>query len=57
MPRHYDEIIPHFFDHLENMFLEGGVYVTPTFDLDNQDLPEAYFYYFLFTMKTIKWYT
>jgi hypothetical protein len=26
-----------FFDHLENMFLGGGVYVTPPFDLDNQD--------------------
>jgi hypothetical protein len=36
-PRHYDETIPHFFDHLENMFLGGRVYVTPPFDLDNQD--------------------
>jgi hypothetical protein len=26
-----------FFYHLENMFLEGWVYVTPPFDLDNQD--------------------
>ena len=37
MPRHYDETIPHFFDHLENMFLGGGVYVTPPFDLDRHD--------------------
>jgi hypothetical protein len=36
-PRHYDETIPHFFYHLENMFLEGWVYVTPPFDLDSQD--------------------
>jgi hypothetical protein len=35
--RHYDETIPHFFDHLENMFLKGWVYVTPPFDLDSQD--------------------
>ena len=28
---------PSLFEHLENMFLEGGVYVTPPFDLDNQD--------------------
>jgi hypothetical protein len=26
MLRHYDEIIPYFFDHLENVFLEGWVY-------------------------------
>jgi hypothetical protein len=24
-PRHYGETIPHYFDHLENVFLEGGV--------------------------------
>ena len=56
-PRHYGETIPHYFDHLKNMFFEGGVYVTPPFDLDSQDLPEAYLHHFLFMVKTIKWYT
>jgi hypothetical protein len=35
------------------MFLEGWVYVTQPFDLDIQDLPEAYLYYFLFTVKLL----
>jgi hypothetical protein len=46
MLRHYDETIPHYFDHLENMFLEGGVYVTPPFDLDNQDYLRPIYFIF-----------
>jgi hypothetical protein len=46
MLRHYDEIIPHYFDHLENMFLEGGVYVTPPFDLDIQDYLRPIYFIF-----------
>jgi hypothetical protein len=46
MLRHYDEIIPHYFDHLENMFLEGGVYVTPPFDLDSQDYLRTIYFIF-----------
>jgi hypothetical protein len=54
MPRHYDETIPHFFDHLEDMFLGGGVYVTPPFDLDNQDyLRPTYFYFLFFSEKLL----
>jgi hypothetical protein len=53
MPRCYDEIIPHFFDHLENMFLEGWVYVTPPFDLDSQDYLRPKHLYFLFTVKLL----
>jgi hypothetical protein len=53
-PRHYYETISHFFDHLENMFLEGWVYVTPPFDLDNQDYLRPTDFYFLFTSETIK---
>jgi hypothetical protein len=37
-----------FFDHLENMFLGGGVYVTPPFDLDIQDYLRPTYFYFLF---------
>ena len=33
--RHYNETIPHFFDHLENMLPEGWVYVMPPFDLES----------------------
>jgi hypothetical protein len=46
MLRHYGETIPHFFDHLENMFLEGWVYVTPPFDLDNQDYLRPIYFIF-----------
>ena len=54
MPRHYGEIIPHYFDHLENMFLEGGVYVTPPFDLDSQDYLSTIYTYFLVTVKLLR---
>jgi hypothetical protein len=40
-----------FFDHLENMFLEGGVYVTPPFDLDIQDYLRPTYFYFLFFQR------
>ena len=53
MPRHYGETIPHYFDHLENMFLEGGVYVTPPFDLDNQYYLRPTHLYFLFIVKLL----
>jgi hypothetical protein len=35
------------------MFLEGGVYVTPPFDLDNQDYLRPTLYYFLFIVKLL----
>ena len=35
------------------MFLEGWVYVTPSFDLDNQDYLRPKHLYFLFTMKLL----
>ena len=31
----YDDIIPHFFYHLKNVFFEGWVYAMPPFDLDS----------------------
>jgi hypothetical protein len=39
-------LFPHYFDHLENMFLEGGVYVTPPFDLDCQDYLRTIYFIF-----------
>ena len=42
-----------FYDHLENMLLEGWVYVTPPFDLDNQDYLRPTYFYFLFTVKLL----
>jgi hypothetical protein len=40
-----------FFDHLENMFLGGGVYVTPPFDLDIEDYLRPKYFYFLFFQR------
>ena len=56
MPRHYDKIIPDFFDHLENVFLEGWVYATPPFDLDSQDYLRPTLLFSIHS-ETIKWYT
>jgi hypothetical protein len=53
MLRHYDEIIPHFFDHLENMFLEGWVYVTPPFELHSQDYLRSTHLYFYSQVKLL----
>jgi hypothetical protein len=35
------------------MFLEGWVYVTPPFDLDNQDYLRPTHFYFLFIVKLL----
>jgi hypothetical protein len=35
------------------MFLGGGVYVTPPFDLDSQDYLRPTLLYFLFTVKLL----
>jgi hypothetical protein len=52
-PRHYGETIPHYFDHLKNMFFEGGVYVTPPFDLDSQDYLRPIYFIFYVTVKLL----